>query len=675
MSGPTRIEVVQGGPLGATPAANSLILYGIAQRAGGAGLPAGFTQLYLGGTPSPMRVGWKLATGASGEGHSQFTPPSGGQIVIAVYAPGASVAEDGTGGATGTVVTCGGAITPALDSEVWGFAVNQWFFGMTFTPDGAGETTARNTIDPTGNPPGFWAAYKATTASVAATITGTLAASQIWAGYSVAIAGVTDPLVPGVVVDFDDDGFDVGSDDILTPDVMDWTITRGASAEITGGANPGSATFHVRDKARTGKYNPRNASSPLYPNLHDGLRVHIAVNDDGTLTAGGNVKGLFAGRTTDISVLADAGPNPAIVTEFACEDPLAWYQRTPVHITDSRTRSHRELRLAILDSTGETRTDLDNEIGTMPLSSAEGDAFGVLGRINQANGTRHFAKPKDDAADWYAYTTYNRQHKLSGTSDASVDAGSDHATETSGWKLSGDTVTNQQRAAVDTIAFLDAERIVWTHDALPLIVSGTVDVWVEYPDYTENATIEYERTGTAPTVTLTSFGRTAKITLTSAGTTTFTLLRIRGNEVVRGDVQEFVADDLTSQALPRGVRAGSDITGDYVGVLAMARGIAQHVVWRYGTPQLRPTLTIENWFPDMFERDLYDVIDVTSLNLGSDAVLFEIVGLTHVGHIASPTVVHHTVTYVLQECRVQTDPGWFILDSSHLDPGTDVLAY
>lgn len=482
---------------------------------------------------------------------------------------------------------------------------------------------------------------------------------------------------PGVVIGAEDpDDILAGDDSGLLPlgDIVSWVITRGASPEITGGANPGSAVVTVQRKNRDGLYNPRNVDSPLYGFLRDGVRVWIGVNDDGTLTPGGTVKGLFAGRITDISVLPDAGPDHAIVTEIACEDPLAWYGRTPVHVADSRTRSHRELRLAVLAAIGETRFTLDNEIGTMPISAADGTAFDVLGRINAANGTRHFAKPSDSATDWYRYTTYNRNHKLAGVADASIDAASDHVTGIDGWRLSADTVINQQRAAVDAIEFLDGARIVWTHDALPLKVQGTVVVWATLPDYVDGQTVEYTFSGTTPTVTITPFGRTAKLTLVSAGTTTFRSLRIRGVEVLRGDEQSFVADDLTSQLPPRFIRAGSDISGEYVGVLAMARGIAQHVVWRYGNPQMRPTLTVENWFPEQFELDLYDVISLTSSHFAADEMLFEIVGLTHRSDVAADDVQHHTVVYVLQECRVQEPKAWFVLDSSHLD-GSHVLAY
>jgi hypothetical protein len=171
-------------------------------------------------------------------------------------------------------------------------------------------------------------------------------------------------------------------------------------------------------------------------------------------------------------------------------------------------------------------------------------------------------------------------------------------------------------------------------------------------------------------VTLTSFGRTALLEITSAGTTSIRHLVVEGRLARRLVAESVVEDNTASQAPPRGVRAGAPIAGDFVGVLASARGIASHVVWRYGDPQYRPTLTVEDWLPGMLEIDLYDILEVTIYQLGA-TLRFEVVGLTIT--LAKDALLP-VVTYVLQQCRVQTDPGWFIVGTSLLD-GPDVLAY
>jgi hypothetical protein len=496
-----------------------------------------------------------------------------------------------------------------------------------------------------------------------------------WAAISVILSGDPHdppPEDPGVIVDWDDDGFDA-LDVLGEGHVASWRITRGASAEITGGATPGSATIVLNNPADD-RYNPLNTVGPLYGKLRDGVPIWIGVNNDGAL-AGADVRGLFGGRIKDVTPVLSEGGGRALQVELQCEDALGWLDRTPVTIPDSLFRSQGALRAAILAAAGETRTSLAHEITTVPLSSWDGSALSALEALNRVNGTRHFAHPADSAGDWYDYVTRNRQWGLDGSAGASVDAGADHVTGSDGWRLSADTVINQQRATATPITFTSGQVSAWEAESLPFTFTGTRVFWAEFDDYLDAPVVDINYTGTAPTATLESFGATGKLTLVTAGTTTVTGLSIEGRLARRGVAESHVADDLTSQAGPRGIRSGSEISGDWVGVLASARGIAEHVVWRYGSPQYRPTLTIHNWFPEMFEVDLYDVIAVTIAQLGMTARHFEIVGLTHEGRIAaSATVCHHILTLVLQECRVQADPGWFILDSSLLD-GADVLAY
>ena len=76
----------------------------------------------------------------------------------------------------------------------------------------------------------------------------------------------------------------------------------------------------------------------------------------------------------------------------------------------------------------------------------------------------------------------------------------------------------------------------------------------------------------------------------------------------------------------------------------------------------------------MFEIDLFDTLSVTIAQLGMTARLFEVVGMTLDGHMAGADAKLHVLRLVLQESRTQTDPGWFVLDTSELDD-THVLAY
>jgi hypothetical protein len=477
---------------------------------------------------------------------------------------------------------------------------------------------------------------------------------------------------PGVWVDWDGAGYQ-------SERVRDWTITRGASPELTGGSSPGSASVTLVNTPDD-RYNPENAGGPLDGLLNDGPPVWIGVNNDGTVTydAGKTVYGLHAGRITDISVLPEAGAAVAPFVEMVTADPFEWASRQKVSVADSTTRSQADLRAAVLGGLDWSATALlPAEPTTLPLSSADGLAMNVLDALNGSNGTRHFAKPEDSAGDWFRYVAVRRTDLLDGTSDASLDAAADHVTGTSGWRRSSDGVINQQRATVDPVDF-PARVLVWEPELVPITVTGTLIIWANFSDYVDAPELDYASTGSALTPTLEAFGHSAKLTLDSAGTTTISRLQIFGWQVERGPSASVVIDDLTSQAQPRGVRAGPDLSGDYLGTLTSAKGFAEHIVWRFGSNLYRPTLTVKNWFPEMFTLDLFDRIAVTVAELSVTARIFEIVGLTLTCDLAalsgSTPVVHHTATYVLQESRVQTPTDWFTWDVSDWN-GADVLAY
>lgn len=566
---------------------------------------------------------------------------------------------------------CGGPVTPTAGSDI--ILIGAWATDggpYTITP-AAGYTAYCNAF----TTPTQWAAYReVASASGSYTVSGN---SGISGGNYVGVTAVflaaasITPPDPGTIVEWDGEVF-------TTERVKEWVITRGAPPELTGGSTTGQATITLINTPDD-RYNPENTGGDLYGMLVDGPRVWIGVNEDGTIEPDPlkDIYGLFAGRITDISVLPEPGATVAPFVELVCEDPLAWLERQTISLPDSTERSQAQLRLEILLAAGQHFRDVPAEPTTLPLSRADGSALRALEAINNANGTRHFAKPADETTTWYTYTAVRRVDGLDGTSDASVDAGAEHVTDTSGWRRSADGVINQQKASVEPISF-PGRVLVWQPDALPFTVTGTQEIWTQFGDYVGDPEVDIDFTGSALTATLEPFGDTAKLTLVSAGTSSVTSLDIFGHLVQRGSVESVVIDDTTSQAGSRGIRAGSELSGDYLGTLSTAKGFAQHIVWRFGNPLYRPTMKVVNWMPEQFDLDLFDRIAFTSSQLKVDARIFEIVGLTHHGVMAAlendNPVVYHETTYVLQESRVQEATQWFTTDVSTSD-GPDKLAY
>jgi hypothetical protein len=87
---------------------------------------------------------------------------------------------------------------------------------------------------------------------------------------------------PGIWFDLARDGF-AGADD-LTLDVMSISWTRGGTADLVGGVQPGSATIVLRNT--DGKYSPDNPASVFYGNRPLGMPVWAGINDDGTVGPG-----------------------------------------------------------------------------------------------------------------------------------------------------------------------------------------------------------------------------------------------------------------------------------------------------------------------------------------------------------------------------------------------------
>lgn len=506
----------------------------------------------------------------------------------------------------------------------------------------------------------------------------TLVASKTGASDSATHLAYVVAYPAGVYIDWDGDGFEVGDYDNVSAHVMSWVITRGSGSELTGGAQPGSCTLVLRNPDDL--YNPYNTDSPLYGLLRDGVGVWVGPNSDGALT-GDDPRGLFGGRITDITPIPAGGAADSPTVEIICEDFLGWAARIPISLDYTEGLAQDALRLTLLDAISETRYNLDSEIQTINVPQITGDLGEILEGINAATGTRHFVKPEDNFIDWYAYTTRNRFWRTFGVSDSSIDATSDHLTGTSGWRLSADTVTNKQKVTFTPIEFTTSIFTVWQtqRQRIEVTHSHPFRKTVHFDDIVRDAVLDVASTGDPLTASMTAVSDKATISLTvdAGDTAVVTHLSIEGRLARRFPAESYEANDSTSQGSPRGIRAGMEIANEFVGSFPSAVGLADHIIWRFANPQLRPSLTVKNWLPQQFNRDLYSIIDVTSPELKMDARLFEIVGLTHTGSFAASADEHlHITDYVLQESRVQEDPNWFVLNTSTLAPaGTDVLAY
>ena len=218
-----------------------------------------------------------------------------------------------------------------------------------------------------------------TTGSTSVSVTATNNDGYGWMLFSLTV----DPVPSGTYIDWDEDGFSPGTDDQIGPYVGSWRISRGASPEITGGAMPGAATLVLRNPSDD-RFNPLNTSSPIYGKLRDGVPVWLSVNSDGAST-GSDPRGLFGGRTTDITPLPVGGASVRAFVEIACEDALGWYGRTPCRIADAMFRSQGAFRELVMTTIGETRYSARRR--------DRDDAAVVMGRRRPGARSRRSTRP------------------------------------------------------------------------------------------------------------------------------------------------------------------------------------------------------------------------------------------------------------------------------------------
>lgn len=539
---------------------------------------------------------------------------------------------------------------------------NQW----AWTFGDAGTSTSQN-------PSHQYVAAGRYTVSLTATRTSDSSTDTVTALYYIIVNG------PGVFVDwasdgiFDDTAAGSGSlarmmpsakalDDEITTDVHSIEWAYGGSSDHVSAASPGWARLTVKNS--TGTYNPDNTSSTLYGYLKPGKRIWIGLNADGTITGTGQtVYGIFAGYIREIIPLVEGGATA--LAEILCEDPLGSYARRPVRVAASTGHSYNTLRQEILADVGEESYSLAAEIDTMPLAAADSDnALSVLEAINQATGSRHWSNPADSKEDWQTYTVVDRHHKLEASADGAINA--DDVTSISGYRVTSDNIINYVEATVSQAVFPAGIDTVWEYAEATIPVSTTPKIiWATFDDFVKDAVIDYTSTGGTVTTNLTNFGTKAKIEIWAASAALVLNLTIEGRMVVRESDEAVTAQDTASQAAYE-KRVGPSISSVYSSTPALAQGVIDFMVWKFGQPMKRPAIEQINEFTAVLPRNLYDVITLTVDRLHVVARRFEIVGIS--GSIdAAGTAKLTSVTWELQETPNQSALSLFTIDTDALD--------
>ena len=155
---------------------------------------------------------------------------------------------------------------------------------------------------------------------------------------------------------------DAGFEDV-TEDCQLFTLTRGRSDDL-GQLMAGTATVQLRDQS--GKFNPVNTSSSLYPNVKPMRAIRIKAAYDGT------TYGIFYGFL--LSIHSQSDPNRPVTT-LECADLFSWLsQRQPTISALGSTTTGAAIK-AVLDEIGWPGSLRSLDAGdTIPDFSADGSS-------------------------------------------------------------------------------------------------------------------------------------------------------------------------------------------------------------------------------------------------------------------------------------------------------------
>ena len=512
----------------------------------------------------------------------------------------------------------------------------------------------------------------------------TSATVQVWIdwgtdGFAVAGADPDAPLARGLP-----EGSTSVSDNI-TNDVerLDWH--RGGQFDLLGGQQPGGATITVKNT--TGKYSPDNTASVLYGLLKPGRPVWIGAVDQAAATYG-----LFGG------FLREVVPLPRVkYAQLICVDAFAVYAEAPARVSFSESRSVQDFRCAILTSMGEAaRANLTAEPDPCLVSGADvSNALALLEALNSATGTRHWIEPGVTKENWYSYETMDRNTSLGNTTPTYSLAGTEFQAM-AGYRLTNDTLINRQRITPHPREFpatVKAISEVWRSPLVPftLRANETHTVYAELGGWVKSATASASNSiidgqmgvvvdgllvaGTIPiTATTTSYGRSARIDLVATSDATVTGLVVTGLAAIEPSTAIMVAEDTNSANVYGVIREAPPVDAEYIGSLAQAQGLADHIVFRSAAPRTRPTIQTINDVGKTLTNGMHDVIGLSLTDLSISNRRYEIVGIN--GNIErDPTDTASklwTFDWTLLETPYQTNVGLFVLDTSATN-GTDIL--
>lgn len=463
-----------------------------------------------------------------------------------------------------------------------------------------------------------------------------------------------------VRVDWDRDGYGGAGIDVITADVLVIRIAEGADA--FGAGEPTQTCTIVVDN-NDQKYSDLNSSSPLFGKLRSRRPVHI------NATFSGTTKGLFDGFVDTIATIDD---DPSDRTaEITCIGHLIAAQTIEALIGQA-DRSYSAMRtagLAFLPSNvGSVLTTDTPELSIVMNSAHSGSLAQLLSLLNEATGTRHAIRPLNVfTGTTCQYYTRDRNYQVAGGTTATYVRGTDFEKVLEWSGPQGALINRQRVTGVDITHDVEATLIWESKNVYNLAAGETEEIWADWSAPSDSVSTATVGTGTYG-VAVTYFEQGAKIVITATTASVITYISQTGFSSVTRDLPQ-TANSTSSQAIFDIVK-GQEISTDWIRARSIARGLADHFVYRFQTPSRRAQILMQDRFAQgvASRLDLHDVIGITDPVLGMSAwrgsLVFRSTTIDVLGE-------RWTETLTFQEMPAAYNP--FIIGTSAIG-GTDILA-
>lgn len=442
-----------------------------------------------------------------------------------------------------------------------------------------------------------------------------------------------------IMVDWNGDGvFDGGNEAIYAVDLS--VTDRGREDYIKLDSDGKASGFeHVKIgkarielKNRTGRYDPYNTSSPLYPYVLPGRYIYIGVNYNGT------VYDVFSGKIKNIKPVS--GTDPKVFIDAEDGNRLLQNQDTFIGVQQN-IDIDEAIGLALDDANYPSiwGRNLEDSGDVLDYWWADDRASTEIHRLADAEMGVFFI-----AADGKA-TFYSRHH-----------TGTDVFSITQAELLKEIVIPTPWEAVRNIIKVVAHPRLLVTSQTLwtlidtpPILAGDSLTIWATYTynnetvpglnvitpvvttDYLVNTAADGSGSNLSASCTITSFtdfGKTSKIVLNNgSGSDGYvTLLKVRGDALTAPNASTFIEEDTASQAIYE--KQQLTVDSDWLQASELASNFSEWLLSFLATPQKFLTVQLEARPTYQFGADLFDTIDLTITKLSVDAS-YRVAGIEH----------------------------------------------